>query len=1143
MAEMMTTIEVDDDLKDVKTKAQGQPKRSLKRKRPALACKLTSQQKESQIEAYQKEIEGLFRSYREIMLEKRLELELGDGGSLNAMVAKLLHERCDAYSRLSEEILGKVSERLGDGIVTIAKVKTSVLYVGQRLAYGVLKADADILEDETEACLWCWETRDVKLMPTSVRAALRIRRTCRKKICERINAVSGMIAALQKSESDQTYEKCLMNAMEKLAKVLSEAQIRSVVDGMLQKSNAEIAEKEVKPEEKLLVEQLKKETREAEKEKKRMKHELRKEKLQSEKKLKQLREAEKNETRREKDESETKKQLGDAERSQRRREKEEAELKRKVAIQKQASMMECFLKRSKTNSPGQNDHPSSKANLTDSLSKNREYISNSVTLSMDHALSSNNEITTHDTRKLHVSSWRHLGHSIRSNKKQRWGMRQKPKTKLYEELKLTTNRLSCDYGLRVEKLENGWGEQTPDGGSCLTDIACSPEVRKYSIRKQLLQFDKSCRPAFYGVWRRKSRVVGARHPLRKDPDMDYDVDSDEEWEEEEPGESLSDCEKDCEDNLEEGLPKGNDEDESEDGFFVPDGYLSENEGVQADKMESESSIEEPQSSPTHVEDWKTLDFCALLQQQKHLNNLTEHALRKSRPLFILNLMHEKAPLLAAEDLCGNFKLERAFLQALTVRPFPTGPHVEISVDNMQAEDQDACPSNGKDGTVTISTMDSLPDSDMPTFVSAIHACSQSINKVVESLQQKFPSVPKTQLRNKVREISEFTENRWQVKKEIAEKFGKSISPEKSKSIASFFSKRVIDTLKMPYLPPREVHVQVSHSMPTEKVEIFKSLEDWAESNILVHLKPVEKCWQPQDFLPVPESDGFFEQVKELRERAKGLPDDYFVVLVGDMITEEALPTYQTMLNTLDGVRDETGASPTSWAIWTRAWTAEENRHGDLLNKYLYLSGRVDMKQIEKTIQYLIGSGMDPKTENNPYLGFIYTSFQERATFISHGNTARLAKEHGDVKLAQICGTIAADEKRHETAYTKIVEKLFEIDPDCTVLALADMMRKKISMPAHLMYDGQDDKLFEHFSAIAQRVGVYTAKDYADILEFLVGRWNIEKLTSLSGEGRKAQDFVCGLTPRIRRLEERAQGRSKQASTVPFSWIFGRELNV
>jgi len=39
-----------------------------------------------------------------------------------------------------------------------------------------------------------------------------------------------------------------------------------------------------------------------------------------------------------------------------------------------------------------------------------------------------------------------------------------------------------------------------------------------------------------------------------------------------------------------------------------------------------------------------------------------------------------------------------------------------------------------------------------------------------------------------------------------------------------------------------------------------------------------------------------------------------------MITEEALPTYMTMLNTLDGVRDETGASKTPWATWTRAWT-------------------------------------------------------------------------------------------------------------------------------------------------------------------------------------------------------------------------------
>ncbi|EFJ20423.1 hypothetical protein SELMODRAFT_418317 [Selaginella moellendorffii] len=215
---------------------------------------------------------------------------------------------------------------------------------------------------------------------------------------------------------------------------------------------------------------------------------------------------------------------------------------------------------------------------------------------------------------------------------------------------------------------------------------------------------------------------------------------------------------------------------------------------------------------------------------------------------------------------------------------------------------------------------------------------------------------------------------------------------------------------------------------TEKIEMFKSLESWAEESILPFLRPVEKCWQPQDYLPEPSSESFYDEVLELRERAESLR----FCLVGDMTTEEALPTYLTMLNTLDGTRDETGASPSLWAVWRRAWTAEENRHGDVLNKYLYRTGRVDMKQIEKTIQYLIGSGMDPQTENNPYLGFIYTSFQERATAISHGNTARHARST-ETTLATVCGLIAADEKRHENAYTRIV--------------------------------------FEHFSLVAQRTGV------------------------------------------------------------------------
>ncbi|RVW69300.1 Stearoyl-[acyl-carrier-protein] 9-desaturase, chloroplastic [Vitis vinifera] len=338
------------------------------------------------------------------------------------------------------------------------------------------------------------------------------------------------------------------------------------------------------------------------------------------------------------------------------------------------------------------------------------------------------------------------------------------------------------------------------------------------------------------------------------------------------------------------------------------------------------------------------------------------------------------------------------------------------------------------------------------------------------------------------------------------------------SVASMHRSVSREVTKKTSSSPRKV--QVTHSMPPHKIEIFKSMENWVEENVLIHLKPVEKCWQPQDFLPDPASDGFHERVEELQERAKGTPDDYFVVLVGDMITEEALPTYQTLLNITDGIQDETGASPTSWATWTRAWTAEENRHGDLLNKTCNQSAgfwanifkKIRYKhQIELCFSFLLvgSSSKDVQMENNPYLFFIYTSFQERATFISHGNTARLANQHGDKSLAQISGIIASDEKRHETAYTKIVEKLFEIDPNGTVLAFADRMRKKITMPGLLMYDGCDDDLFEHFSAVAQRLGVYTAKDYVDNLEFFVERWNVEKLTGLSSEGRKLRIMFVG----------------------------------
>ncbi len=100
--------------------------------------------------------------------------------------------------------------------------------------------------------------------------------------------------------------------------------------------------------------------------------------------------------------------------------------------------------------------------------------------------------------------------------------------------------------------------------------------------------------------------------------------------------------------------------------------------------------------------------------------------------------------------------------------------------------------------------------------------------------------------------------------------------------------------------------------------------------------------------------------------------------------------------------------------------------------------------------------------------------------------------------------------------------------------------------------------------MAERTGTYTAFDYADIMEHLIGRWEVPKrhvskrcfpppnparampcatIRPLnggprgaavlllcpqfqSGEAAKAQEYLVDLPARIRKLAERAQGASR-----------------
>lgn len=311
------------------------------------------------------------------------------------------------------------------------------------------------------------------------------------------------------------------------------------------------------------------------------------------------------------------------------------------------------------------------------------------------------------------------------------------------------------------------------------------------------------------------------------------------------------------------------------------------------------------------------------------------------------------------------------------------------------------------------------------------------------------------------------------------------------------------------------------------------LEEMAGNAVDNYLLKPETAWQPTDFLPDMGTPGALETIVQLQQRAAGIPAGVITSLVGNMITEEALPTYQSFFNLIKGVNEEGNiASPKGWVRWSRTWTAEENRHGDLLNKYLYLSGRADMRQVEITIHNLLGNGFDPQTDGDPYQAMIYTSFQERATKISHVNTAKLAEDGGDEVLARICRTIAGDEARHEKAYKSFMSRIFELDPGGALLAFEKMMKKQIAMPAILMDKGQQTSLFSRFSAITQKLGIYTTLDYAAIIRHLTELWKVETLTGLNGYAARAQDFLSTLADRYLKIAQ----RMKEPQVVSLPWL-------
>ncbi|ORZ00272.1 chromatin assembly factor 1 subunit A-domain-containing protein [Syncephalastrum racemosum] len=100
--------------------------------------------------------------------------------------------------------------------------------------------------------------------------------------------------------------------------------------------------------------------------------------------------------------------------------------------------------------------------------------------------------------------------------------------------------------------------------------------KKCAIGMKLLQFAEDVRPAYWGTWTKISDKVSGRTPFAKEEtQIDYEHDSEAEWEPEGEGEDIQSGDEDDDE------PAANIDPEDA-GWLVPEGYLSEGEGVDED---------------------------------------------------------------------------------------------------------------------------------------------------------------------------------------------------------------------------------------------------------------------------------------------------------------------------------------------------------------------------------------------------------------------------------------------------------------------------------------------------------------------------------------------------------------------------------
>jgi acyl-[acyl-carrier-protein] desaturase len=299
-----------------------------------------------------------------------------------------------------------------------------------------------------------------------------------------------------------------------------------------------------------------------------------------------------------------------------------------------------------------------------------------------------------------------------------------------------------------------------------------------------------------------------------------------------------------------------------------------------------------------------------------------------------------------------------------------------------------------------------------------------------------------------------------------------------------------------------------------KLEVLHDLEDRVRELMDIHERKRE-LWFPSDLVGPAADECPDTHLTKLRAQAAGIPDPARAALALNLLTEEGLPHFHRF-----------------WRSWNNLWTAEEDRHGQVLHDYARDTRLLDQRKLEEMQFEYLRAGFHPEWDRDPYRVFAYTTVQERATQFSHSETGKIVAQY-EPRLASILSQVAKEEARHYTFYRTVFEEILKRDPD-QALHSASFILPAIDMPGVTMPG------FKELADVIRRAGIYGPRDYLRIVQEQIRYWRIESIEGLNELGRKAQEKIMGIPARLKRIAEYMETRSK-SKTFSFEVVFNREF--